>query len=623
MEAPVVTADADVGTKENPANSPELDRHKRKPAVELKLLGLALLSGLMLWLCYFPVACGWLAWIALVPLMPLLRAPTRAWWRYFCAFLAGTAFFWPAISWMTEADSRLVACWAMLSFYCSLYFPLTVFLTRCLDRGTRLPLLLTFPAVWTALEFLRSFLMTGFPWYYLAHTQHDVLYLIQIADLGGGFAVSFLVAAVNVVIYEGLMRAAPRFILVQQDAECDRRCCQSFALQLGSVAVLLAATVTYGAWRLSHDDFETGPRVALLQGNQDQRLRIAAHRSPEAQAAARAGYIELCTQAARLNPRPQLIVWPETSYPVVWVATAAGIDPAKGDDKFRKDLAEEQNMVRMVGPMTQTNVLLGLNTIVLDDPEDLKRIRRFNSALLVDAKGADLRRYDKIHRVPFGEYVPLRDWLPFMNQFAPYDFDYSIRCGDGLTRFELGKFHFGVLVCYEDTDPFMAREYGVDTVDGPPVDFLLNISNDGWFNGSSEHEQHLAISRFRAIETRRALARSVNMGISAVIDSDGRVLAPVKKKVPSAGLADFWEIPQDGKSQHDLAPSSWREYKQTEGILIFDVPIDRRESLYSAWGDWLPYSCWVLIGAGLAWRWRGARVGNSKSEAMVPAAGGI
>src|SRR5205823_10547080 len=109
----------------------------------------------------------------------------------------------------------------------------------------------------------------------------------------------------------------------------------------------------------------------------------------------------------------------------------------------------------------------------------------------------------KIHRVPFGEYVPLRDVLPFMDRFAPYDFDYSVRKGDKLTRFQMGEHNFGVLICFEDSDPELARAYGRETEDGPAADFLLNISNDGWFNGTAEHEEHLAICRFRAIEARR------------------------------------------------------------------------------------------------------------------------
>src|SRR4029077_11733841 len=107
---------------------------------------------------------------------------------------------------------------------------------------------------------------------------------------------------------------------------------------------------------------------------------------------------------------------------------------------------------------------------------------------------------------------------PFMKVFSPYDNEYGIKSGDRYTRFPLGTYHYGVLICFEDTDPYLARQYVRPGGEGEPIDFLLNISNDGWFGGSSEHDQHLAICRFRAIECRRSIGRSVNMGISAVID---------------------------------------------------------------------------------------------------------
>src|SRR5262249_38310928 len=170
------------------------------------------------------------------------------------------------------------------------------------------------------------------------------------------------------------------------------------------------------------------------------------------------------------------------------------------------------------------NILLGLNTDVVANSEG--RVRKFNSALLLYKNGGRGGRYDKIHRLAFGEDGPFRDWLPWMAAFAPYDSDYSITAGEHLTRLKLGEHHFGVVICYEDTDPLLARPYGVATADGPPADFLVNISNDGWFDGTSEHDEHLAIARFRAVEARRSVARAVNMGISALIDGNGRVLKP-------------------------------------------------------------------------------------------------
>jgi apolipoprotein N-acyltransferase len=297
-----------------------------------------------------------------------------------------------------------------------------------------------------------------------------------------------------------------------------------------------------------------------------------------------------------------LIVWPETSFPTGWATAGSGVDADQGPQEHRREMSFSKEWIGIVGASAKTNLLLGLNTKELQQDG---KIHRYNSALLVDGKGQPGQRYDKIHRVAFGEYVPFRSWLPFMNVFSPYDHDYSIGQGEGLTRIALGKYTFGVLVCYEDTDQSMGRNYGVTTVDGPPVDFMLNLSNDGWFNGSSEHEEHLAISRFRAIEARRALARSVNMGISAVIDSNGRVLAPQKLKAANPTQSDVWLVSQDS----GLSADQWHAYKKTDGIVVVDMPIDRRTSLYAVCGDWLPYSCWAVIGVGLLWRRGRAKAG--------------
>ena len=307
-------------------------------------------------------------------------------------------------------------------------------------------------------------------------------------------------------------------------------------MQLAFVAALLCGTLAYGAWRLSAGRFRAGPAYRPLQGNLDQRLRIAAHRSPEAQATVQAAYTDLCMQAAKLHPRPDLIVWPETSYPGIWVDLLAAYrrhQDQHPDAKTTRHRARTAPHGRPAGP----------NQCAAWPQHRLSSPRRRNSAAITPRccwtrKASICGRYDKIHRVPFGEYVPLRDWLPFMNCFSPYDFDYSIGPGDGLTRASRSaSYHFGVLICYEDTDPFMARDYGVTTADGPPVDFLLNISNDGWFDGTSEHEEHLAICRFRAIEARRAwLARST-WASRAVIDSNGRVIAPVKSADNNPGRA--------------------------------------------------------------------------------------
>jgi apolipoprotein N-acyltransferase len=408
--------------------------------------------------------------------------------------------------------------------------------------------------------------------------------LIQVSDLGGVYAVSFLVAAVNGWLFELCFTQAWFRAFFGLPAGQGTRL-PSLRLQGAFVVALLGGTLAYGAWRLGQDTMVPGPRIALLQGSVDQRIRNEASKSDSAAKQLRRHYDTLCQMAASAPERPELIVWPETSFPEEWYEFPDG-----------EPLWLAQKSITKVGPDYRTNVLLGLNTEIVSRMG--RPLKRYCSALLVRPDGSLGGRYDKMHRVPFGEYIPLREVLPWMDRFAPYDFDYSILPGTRFTRFSVGKYHFGTLICFEDTDPFLAREYvGASGTDGPPVDFLLNISNDGWFDGTSEHDEHLAICRFRAIETRRSVARAVNMGISAVIDSNGRVLEP--KKLPSDKGPEVWEVNR-ADSKASLPLSEWQGFKKVSGVLFAIIPIDNRQSWYATWGDWLGAGCLMITAAGLA-----------------------
>jgi apolipoprotein N-acyltransferase len=595
-----------------PEPAPHLTVPARQAPRALFLLLASLATAGLLWLCYFPADCGWLAWFALVPWLVLVRTTARPWFVYFCAWIAGLAFYLPALQWMRVADPRMVYTWIILTIYCSLYFPLALYLVRFLDRRTGLPLALTLPAAWTALEFFRCWFATGFSWYLLGHTQHDFLHVIQFADLVGAYGVSFLVAAVNAALFEAFYRWGWfRSRFAGPDAPAPGRW-SLFLAQAGVVTATLLAAVGYGEWRMRQDAFTPGPRIALIQGNVPQQIRNDVDMAGQMNH----HFMGLCDLAS--TQKPDLIVWPESSYPNGW-ADASGLNAAgRQAADVPDDWEDRQRKSLHVAERWSTNVLLGTDVYVLaaGRPAGI-----FNSAVLFDREGRTTGRYDKIHCVPFGEYVPLRDWCPWMKVFAPYDFDYSVTPGHEMTHFAMDagsdrRFAFGVAICYEDADPDRTRPYAGG--DGkPPVDFLLNISNDGWFDGTSEHDEHLAICRFRAIECRRSIGRAVNMGISALIDGDGRVIAPqpvagmewdaeiVRKTIhkedddlfPADHRAAVWQA-SPSPSGDSLPTARWADYKKTPCVLLADVPIDHRVSLYALWGDWLPWSFWALLGAG-------------------------
>jgi apolipoprotein N-acyltransferase len=523
----------------------------------------------LLWAAFFPLDLGFLGFVALVPWLSLVRADVSRRRRYLAAYVGGFVFSALATQWVRVAHPMMYFSWLAFSLVLPLFWVLALDFIRRLDR-LGVPLALAVSVAWVALEYARMHFPTGFPflkplglyqmigfgWYFLGYTQHDFLPLIQIADVGGVYAVSFVVAAVNGAVADWSLRSEVVRKWLKQSTPLTVGVRPAIA---SSVAVMLlaGASVVYGFVRLQHPEFAPGPRVAAIQGSVPQFEKMEKGMSLSKT------YADLHFKALTLNP--DLIVWPETCFPDDWIEVVPGQVPP---EKFAQVAAECATWFKEHPLHAPT--LLGLNGLEWDQG----RAWKYNSAVLLDARGMKLGRYDKMHLVPFGEYVPLGEQLPFMRWFTPYTHDYSCRPGESWTRFAFtaadGRtFTFACLICYEDSDPYLGRQY----VATQPVDFLVNISNDGWFDGTEEHEQHLAICRFRAIETRRAVVRSVNMGISAVIDSDGRVIA--------------------------LPGETWSKSKKVEGVVSAVVPLDTRESPYARIGDWVPAACWLGLLVGL------------------------
>jgi len=617
-------------------------------------------SPLLLWACFQPLSLGtYFGWFALAPFLVLVRNEsqgltaaadrlTRSWrhirglgwlgslissllnrpcFPYSCAMLCGLLFFVPALSWMRVADRAMVAAWLTLSVYCALYFALAIWCIRWLDSW-RLPLIVSAPVAWVALEYTRCWALTGFPWYLLAHTQHDLLPMIQIADLGGVFAVSFVVVAVNAFLFDCAYQSVDvRRLFEQKELDPAETFCSVETLNRATFAdmyfrrnlivegvaliVVLIATYAYGIHRLGENKFRQGPLVCLLQSNLDQRLRESnADRDTKR---VTEHFTSLCVRGAFNHaPKPDLLIWPETSYPKAFVDVSKDLPIEKVPEHWRDATIEVQHALSdLSGRYTRIPHLLGVNAHFLDAAG---KHRKYNSAVLLkpvvhpngEVKARVESKFDKVHRVPFGEFLPFGDWFPFLIWLTPYEGDFGIHAGEKLTRFELGKHRFGVLICYEDTDPFLARRYLEPSEEGPPVDFLVNMSNDGWFDGSVEHEEHLAVSRFRAIECRRAMVRAVNMGVSAVIDSNGRVLKPIDagNKPPEPPV---WVIVDEPFQRPELPVPEWHNYKKTHGILKANVPIDSRGSFYVVFGDWLAIGCCLILVGLTVWtlvRWR-------------------
>lgn len=424
---------------------------------------------------FYPVA-----WMALVPLFVFMeRRPFAS------GFAAGMAFFAPVLYWLNivmTSYGGLQPIFSLLAYlfllvYLSLYFGLATWLSCSLKLKLKLPFLLTMPFLWIALEYLRGYLLTGFPWALLGYSQQNFSAAIQSADVTGVYGVSFLLIAVN---------CALAWIISEPKIKWS---------WLGAVAVILMTVthVGYGFWRNSQplDVRSDRLRISLIQGNIDQAQKWV----PENRQATIDKYQKLSKQA--LKDSVDLLIWPEAATPF-----------------FLQDETDIAQQVRNLSRQMETPLLLGSPAY---QRLDNGRYKYFNSAFLLQTGQQEVERSDKIHLVPFGEYVPLGQLLTFINKLVVGVGDFS---PGRVKPLLLDDDSIGTLICYEVIFPGLARDY---VRKGSRL--LVNLTNDAWFGQSSAPYQHLAMSRFRAIENRIWLARAANTGISAFVSPSGRVVS--------------------------------------------------------------------------------------------------
>ena len=438
-----------------------------------------------------------MAWIALVPLLIALsgwrgreerlpgQPPLRA---FLLGLTSGTVYFVGTVYWTSTVVATYgnlpmaVATFAMvlLALYLAL-FPavMAVVTSRLISRGGAGALLLA-PAAWVATEFFRGYLFGGFPWVPLGNSQVTVLPVAQLASVFGVYGLSMLVAFVN---------AAIAYALVTSGRERVKA--------LASAAVLLAAVGTWGAMRIADGSLTrqgTPIRVGLAQGNIEQSDKW---RPGEARRIFTT-YIGLTRETVRRGA--QFVIWPESATPFTFERDPVG-------EQMMRDLAREVRVPILFGSDQQT--------AVAGQPA------HYNAAYQLGPDGKTLAVYRKIHLVPFGEFVPMSDWLSFfpplvqtLAGFAPFN------PGESMVMLPVGDRLTSTAICYEVVYPSLVREA---VLGGSQL--LTTITNDAWYGHSSAPFQHFDMASMRAIEHGRYLARAANTGISGVVDPYGRVVA--------------------------------------------------------------------------------------------------
>ena len=588
---------------------------------------LSLISAALMWASFTPLDWSPLAWIALAPLCLLVRlerAP-RLWWL--TTMIGGVAFWAPALQWMRLGDVSMYGAWFALSMYLAVYVPAFVGLSRVAVHRFGVPTSVAAPLVWVGLEFTRSHLMTGFAWYLLGHTQYRWIELIQLADVFGAYGVSFVVAMSSASLaglipkqwLQRLRLIAPIQLpaelshLPQPDDGPSANSKGRFRGQVVSVAACLLVVTTavaYGYVRRGQAKFEPGPRVAMIQGNFTTSMK-----HDESEYGKILSTHDVLTGYA-VRHKPDIIVWPETMFR--WPLVDADPDLSESDLRRIAPSVPSQswrdpsvrNALQEMSQRSGASMVIGLDRF----QADAAGLKHFNSATLITPDRGVVSSYDKLHRVIFGEYIPLKESLPWLKHFTPMPEDFGISKGTGPVAFRCGKWRVAPVICFEDTVPHVVRDVVRSTSDSPNGDrlaCLLNLTNDGWFHGSSELDQHLIASAFRAVECRTPLVRAVNTGISAVIDGDGVIREPDVLIDGDATWNQPRQILQDaGRDQSDRrvpvsiepvrttlvdpATGNWR--KSFNAAVIDTVPLDNRRSLYVAYGDWFAGTCSAACG---------------------------
>ena len=471
-----------------------------------------------------------LAWIGFVPLFLLLKnkTPKKA---FLISYLVGLAYFLFTVYWLVYVT---LAGLIVLVLYLALYFGAFGLIFSYVEKKPRPVLdLFLIPSAWVVLEYIRSHLFTGFGWELLGYTQYKILPIIQIADIAGAYGVSFLIMMVNYALYK--LCFGPWAMSYEQ----IKKKMPVILLPI----LLLNITLIYGYFRINSYPLSAKRyplRISIVQGNIPQEQKW----DEEYRNSIIDKYIDLTKLAAK--DKPDLIIWPETAVP--------------GFLNIEEDL---QKKIVALEEEIKIPLLAGTPIYKFTGKDSY-----YNSAILISEDKKFDKRYDKLHLVPFGEYIPFEDKLPFLRA-GRLDEITGFSPGKEFTIFEVKDAKFGVLICFEDIFPGLVRQFNKRG-----ADFMVVITNDAWFKKTKAPYQHAAASVFRAVENRVNIIRAANTGLSCFIDKNGTITESVKN---SEGKEIF-----------------------ITGIKTYDINTGKHKTLYTKYGDFIFYVYISIITAGLA-----------------------
>ena len=452
----------------------------------------ALTSGVLLSLSFPEAGLSYLAFIALVPLfISLASLSSRD--AFYAGFTTGFFYFSTLVYWIVPTVNvygglnmgLAVSTLILFCFYLALYPAVFAFLLKKSDPKPWVAPLFA-AALWVGLEYIRTYAFTGFSWGAPGYSQYNILPLIQIADFSGVYGVSGLIILVN-------------YVLALVWISFKKKQPQTIILPALYTLFLLAGTLFYGNHKLhlleSMIKSAQQTTLTVVQGNIKQDFKWSdAFKERTVQK-----YIHLSQAAVKKTDikKTDLLIWPETALPFYY--------------GFDRPLS---NQVDQCIRALKTNFLIGSPAF----SSDKDTVRYYNRVYLLNPLSIVTGTYDKTHLVPFGEYVPLGDYLTFLGKLTAQAGNFSM--GDKtFAPLTFNDHKTGVLICFEILFPSIASGFVKNG-----ADILITITNDAWFGKTSAALQHFSIAVFRAVESRRAIARAANTGISGFIDPRGKIL---------------------------------------------------------------------------------------------------
>ncbi|MGB9603350.1 MAG: apolipoprotein N-acyltransferase [Limisphaerales bacterium] len=472
-------------------------------------------------------------------------------------YLAGLVHFCVSLHWLLYIPVKIapIAGWLALCAYLAVYPALWCWFCNIIytdfEKKKSKPYLALygFPLlsaiVWVGLEILRAHLLTGFPWNFLGVSQYRVLPAIQICAIAGVYGVSFLIVWISVAL------AIAADLLIKSPLHR-----WSWLKPVILPLIYFSLVLIYGIYSLFNYQTVRKPqqvKMALVQPSIPQTIIWDKNENTRRFQK----LLELCRLA--LAAKPDILILPEAAVPDLF---------RYNEEIYRSitDLAQQHGVWMIIGA---------------DDAEvstaDTNKVLFYNCAFLISPRGFIEGRYAKQHLVMFGEYVPLSSLLPFLKHLTPIG-DGEFTPGKSPVRFHIllnkqpgiARVNTSTIICFEDVIPHLVRRHIFNE-----LDFLINLTNDGWFRESSAQRQHAANAIFRSVENRVPLVRCTNNGLTCWIDPTGRI---------------HDEYFGDSKDIYG------------KGFKIVSVPLSEKTepTLYTQFGDWFGWSCLFISLLALA-----------------------